>query len=229
MPILLPIEAQRMRIVYKEMVLGRGMVGIGVGLSSLVLPIYFSELSPAKYRGRIVSLLVVLITFGALPALFLVDSSRSSWPPKGQVVAYLVGAAFATAPQGWRWMVLSGAFPAVLQLVLSIALPESPRYLIQHNRTEAAHSVLERVYPHLDDEGIERKAAVIERTLREEREAVVHLRLSNLTGSPPQRGGRTLVDALWRDLPNRRALILACGLQLFQQLTGFNVRCALRL
>ena len=59
------------RAVFKELVLGRAMVGIGVGLASMVLPVYSAELSPARYRGQIVTLLVVMITFGQLVAYVL--------------------------------------------------------------------------------------------------------------------------------------------------------------
>ena len=51
-------------MVFKELVLGRIFVGLGVGLASAVIPLYLAELSPAKYRGRIVASLVVLITGG---------------------------------------------------------------------------------------------------------------------------------------------------------------------
>lgn len=51
-------------MVFKEIVLGRIIVGLGIGLASACIPLYLSELSPAKYRGRIVASLVVLITGG---------------------------------------------------------------------------------------------------------------------------------------------------------------------
>lgn len=58
-------------MVFKEMVLGRVIVGVGVGLASACIPLYLAEISPAKFRGRVVASLVVLITGGELVLLLL--------------------------------------------------------------------------------------------------------------------------------------------------------------
>lgn len=88
------------------MVLGRLVVGLGVGFASCIAPLYVGELAPTRQRGRLVTINAVACTLG-------------------QVVAYAVGAAFARAPAGWRWMVGLGAAPAVVQLVALAFLPES--------------------------------------------------------------------------------------------------------
>lgn len=177
------------------------LVGLGVGLASSVLPIFLAEVSPTKYRGRIVASLVVLIT-------------------GGQVLSYVVDAVFYTVPSGWRWMFGSGAIPAILQLCLSFSLPESPRWLIQHGRIAPARATLKAVYPVSDSAAIQRRIDRIELEVQsEEREGF--LGLGEGLGLGKAKEG--LVARLWNDRANRRAVILACGLQFFQQGTGFNL------
>ncbi|RPB11070.1 general substrate transporter, partial [Morchella conica CCBAS932] len=65
------------------MVAGRFVIGIGVGLASLIVPLYLAELSPANYRGRMIIINVLFITFG-------------------QVVAYAIGAGLTHVHGGWR-------------------------------------------------------------------------------------------------------------------------------
>lgn len=107
------------------MIAGRLLVGLGVGGASCVAPVYIQELSPRnwKWRGRMVTLNVVLIT-------------------GGQVVAYGIGAAFERTRGGWRWMVGLGAVPAFVQAVLLVFMPESPRLLVRWGRVDKARKVL---------------------------------------------------------------------------------------
>ncbi|KAI5838798.1 general substrate transporter, partial [Morchella snyderi] len=65
------------------MVAGRFIIGVGVGLASLIVPLYLAELSPANYRGRVIIINVLFITFG-------------------QVVAYAIGAGLTHVDGGWR-------------------------------------------------------------------------------------------------------------------------------
>lgn len=176
------------------------LVGIGVGLASAVLPTYLAECSPAKYRGRIVASLVVLIT-------------------GGQVVAYVVDAAFYSLDKGWRFMFGLGAVPAILQLVLSFSLPESPRYLILHGRIAPARATLRAIYPQSSSEAIQRRIDKIQVEVQDIGEEGL-LSLGRRAGLARVKEG--LMAKLWNDRANRRALILACGLQWFQQATGFN-------
>ena len=180
----------------KELVLGRVIVGLGVGLASMVTPVYLAELTPSVWRGRVVSLLTVCITFG-------------------QVVAYIIGASLYSVESGWRFMLLSGAVPSIAQLELSFAMPDSPRWQVQKGLVQQAKATLSRIYPTTDAQGIDAKVASIERTLQTADKETLHLGAS-------RRSAQTLVDALWRDLPTRRALFVACSLQAIQQLTGFN-------
>lgn len=161
---------------------------------------YLAEISPAKYRGRIVASLVVLIT-------------------GGQVLAYIVDAAFFKVHAGWRWMFGSGALPAIAQLVLSFSLPESPRHLILHGRIAPARATLKLVYPLDSGDEIQRRIDQIQVEVQTEDTTGI-LGLGEVGGL--QKAKETLLAKLWADRANRRATVLACGLQFFQQSTGFN-------
>lgn len=215
--------------VVRELVLGRILVGLGVGMASMVVPTYLAEVAPTKVRGRIVGINSLLVT-------------------GGQVVAYLIDAAFYNLPHGWRWMVLAGGIPAIFQLVGMIYLDESPRWLVARGRIIRARRVLQRIYPNatmrMVDNEIERIARSMEgATLREaDPDAVhgldsraednnLHATLDRIAAAPSQltssaRQSTTAVksklDLLLNDPTNRRALLIACGLQFFQQATGFN-------
>ncbi|KAK4049157.1 hypothetical protein OIV83_004324 [Microbotryomycetes sp. JL201] len=187
--------------VYKEVILGRILVGIGVGLSSSVLPIYLAELSPAKFRGRIVASLVVLIT-------------------GGQVLAYVVDACFFSTSHGWRYMFGAGAVPAVVQLLMAISsLPESPRFHLSRGWTGPARETLKMIHPTLSSDAIQAKIDRIQaETAAAEHEGL--LGLGHVGSLKDVKEG--LMSKIWRDRASRRAVILACGLQFFQQATGFN-------
>ncbi|KAI0827356.1 general substrate transporter [Trametes gibbosa] len=128
----------------------------------------------------------------------------------GQVVAYGIDAAFANVHGGWRWMVGLGAVPAAAQAMFLFFLPESPRIMIRRNDLDAAHAVMTKIYAYATPEQVDFKV----RTL------VAAVRLSvEITNSTTlwQRIRLILTDRI-----NRRALIVGCGMQAFQQLCGFN-------
>ncbi|MBS3904155.1 MAG: sugar porter family MFS transporter [Simkania sp.] len=106
---------------------GRFITGLGVGLVSVVAPMYLSEISSAKHRGSIVAIYQLAITIGIL-------------------VAYGSNYAFASSENGWRMMMVWGAAPAVLQLLLSSYLPESPRWLLGMGKETKAHEVVKKLH-----------------------------------------------------------------------------------
>ncbi|GAA6014009.1 hypothetical protein JCM11491_003486 [Sporobolomyces phaffii] len=218
--------------VYKEIILGRVLVGFGVGLASCVLPTYLAELSPPKYRGTIVASLVVLIT-------------------AGQVLAYVVDALFASAASGWRWMLGAGIVPGLSQLVLSFALPESPRHLLRRGKTARGRRVVKRLNPtwtservQLEVERLEHEVGARARGDDDDDDGRVRLPPSLGEGDQTPRWFERLKSVgqvdwrakwaqakrarerwqglTWDDTANRKTLIVACGLQFFQQSTGFN-------
>ncbi|PSC70824.1 inositol transporter 2 isoform B [Micractinium conductrix] len=109
------------------LVVGRVVVGVGIGIAATVVPAYLGEVAPAKVRGRVVESFELLLCAGMLAAA-------------------LGDAAFQPLPGNWRWMV--GA-PVVPALVLSLALcllPESPRWLVIRGKLDEALAVIHRVY-----------------------------------------------------------------------------------
>ncbi|KAL8490506.1 hypothetical protein ACS0TY_022507 [Phlomoides rotata] len=114
-------------------ILGRGVVGLGVGMTSMTAPLYISEASPHRIRGALVSINGVLIT-------------------GGQFLSYLTNLAFNHVPGNWRWMLGVSSVPAALQFVLMLSLPESPRWLYVNGKEEKAKLILEKLYPAEDVE-----------------------------------------------------------------------------
>ena len=109
----------------RVLIAGRVIVGIGIGLSSTTVPVYISEVSPAKARGWLVSLFQLAITVGILGA-------------------YVVDYVFAES-QSWRWMLGLAVVPGTLLAVGMLFLPETPRWLAENGLTEAARKVLTRI------------------------------------------------------------------------------------
>lgn len=128
----------------------------------------------------------------------------------GQVVAYGIDAGFANVSGGWRWMVGLGTVPAGVQLICLAFLPESPRILIQKGNIEAAHRVLERVYSQATAEQIDFQLQVLRASVQQS------IDIANSTTFFERFKSMITVPA------NRRALIIGCGMQAFQQLCGFN-------
>jgi sugar porter (SP) family MFS transporter len=107
---------------------GRLLIGIAIGVASMLTPLYLAEISPAASRGAVTSLNQLCITLGIL-------------------VSYLVGYAFATTPGGWRWMLGLGVVPGAVLAAGMLVLPESPRWLAGHQRLPQAEAVLRRLRP----------------------------------------------------------------------------------
>ena len=187
------------------MVVGRSIVGLAIGGASLVVPLYISELSPAAFRGKLVTLSILFIT-------------------AGQVIAYVIGYALSMQRNGWRWMVGFGAAPAVLQFGLILMLPESPRWLVKYGRSQQARTVLRRVYVAGKDQAVEEVLHAIMAEIKEE--DVTRNNISTSVTGNAFHMWLTRVRNRFAELfcvgGNRRALTIACFLQGLQQLCGFN-------
>ena len=160
---------------------GRLLVGLAIGTASMLTPLYLAEIAPARDRGAVVSLNQLCITIGIL-------------------VSYLVGFALATVTGGWRWMLGLGALPGVILAIGMLILPESPRWLAGHGRTEDAGDVLKRL----------RGGADVSEEL-------------NALRTDIAREGRQLSG--WSELLSPRLrlpLTIGVGLAMFQQITGIN-------
>ncbi len=112
------------------LLVGRFIVGIGIGFSSVVAPLYISEVAPAPTRGGLVSLYQFAITIGIL-------------------AAYLVDYALAAGGQ-WRWMLALAVVPSLVLIGGMLAMPESPRYLFKFALEARARDVLHLIYADAD-------------------------------------------------------------------------------
>ncbi|WP_316752988.1 sugar porter family MFS transporter [Pedobacter gandavensis] len=108
-------------------IFSRFVAGIGVGMASLLSPMYIAEVSPAKYRGRMVSINQLTIVLGILITNLINYSLRNS------------------GPDAWRWMFGLGAVPSALFIIGVIWLPESPRWLLQTGKESKGLKVLEKI------------------------------------------------------------------------------------
>ncbi len=116
-----------------SLIIFRLIGGTGIGLASILSPMYIAELSPAKLRGRLVALYQLAITIGILSA-YLSNS-------------FIVGL-FPTGNEDvWRWMFATETAPALLFFIMLFFIPESPRWLLSKNRLEGAKAVLYKYLP----------------------------------------------------------------------------------
>ncbi|KAM9407536.1 proton myo-inositol cotransporter [Salvelinus alpinus] len=172
----------------KEVLLvGRLIVGLGLGIASMTVPVYIAETSPPHLRGQLVTVNTLFIT-------------------GGQFTASIIDGAFSyLRHDGWRYMLGLSMVPAVLQFVGFLFLPESPRWLIQKGLTQKARRVLSQIR---GNQNIDEEYDSIKNSIEEEEK--------DCGGDGP---------VIWRMLtypPTRRALLVGCGLQMFQQLSGIN-------
>ncbi|MCP4383602.1 MAG: sugar porter family MFS transporter [Hyphomicrobiales bacterium] len=107
--------------------------GVGVGVASIVSPLYIAEIAPARYRGRLVS----VNQFALVAGMLLVYSVNYAVASEG-------GSQWNISI-GWRWMFASEAVPAVALLGLVFLVPESPRWLVQHGRGAEALQTLSTI------------------------------------------------------------------------------------
>ncbi|MGE5570854.1 MAG: sugar porter family MFS transporter [Rhodospirillales bacterium] len=110
-----------------EFAAARFIGGVAVGMASMLAPLYIAEVSPARIRGRLVSLNQMAIVTGILLAYFI------NW-----LLSY-------AGPHGWRWMFASAAVPAIAFFIALFFVPESPRWLTENGRESEALHVLTRV------------------------------------------------------------------------------------
>lgn len=123
--------------------LWRFVGGVGVGVSSIAVPAYISEIAPPAVRGRLVALYQFQLVFGILVAF---------------VSNYLLSSVFGL---DWRWMLGVEALPALVYLLMVTRVPESPRWLLLHKKDETeSRRILAIVDP-----------ASVDRTIREIRHA----------------------------------------------------------
>jgi SP family xylose:H+ symportor-like MFS transporter len=108
-------------------IFGRFIAGIGVGMASMLSPLYIAEVAPAKTRGRMVAINQLTIVTGILITNLVNYYLRND------------------GPDAWRWMVGLGAVPSGLFLIGVAWLPESPRWLLKEGKDSIATLVLSKI------------------------------------------------------------------------------------
>jgi SP family xylose:H+ symportor-like MFS transporter len=116
--------------------------GVAIGLASNISPMYIAEISPAAWRGRLVSLNQLAIVIGILAAQ-VTDWAIADRVPENATETMI--AASWNAHYGWRWMFTAVAFPAIVFLLTAPFIPESPRWLVGKGNQAAAQDVLARI------------------------------------------------------------------------------------
>ncbi|ODV78040.1 sugar transporter [Suhomyces tanzawaensis NRRL Y-17324] len=109
------------------MIAGRFVLGLGVGIASLIAPLMLSELAPSKYRGRLIVTNCMFIT-------------------GGQLVAYFINWGLTHVHNGWRVSVGLCLVPPVIQVVLFWFLPDTPRFYIMNGQAEKAKEVMRTIH-----------------------------------------------------------------------------------
>lgn len=155
--------------------------GLGVGMASMLSPMYIAEVTPAEIRGRFVALNQFAIVIGVLAAYF---------------VNYLL---LAIGENGWRWMFIAEAIPAIIFFVSMLLVPETPRFLTKQKKYERAHFILNRIGG----------GTFADFTLKEIQETV----RNEIKGDFRQLMDKSL----------RRVLVIGIVLAVFQQWSGINV------
>ncbi len=127
---------------FTTLVVYRLIGGLGVGIASMLSPMYISEISPPELRGRLVALYQFSITLGILCSFFvnawLLDRSQ-----QGFNHSELLQLIFKE--EVWRAMLGMEAFPAVLFFILVTSIPKSPRWLFVNGQKQKAMAILNRI------------------------------------------------------------------------------------
>ncbi|MFA7043580.1 MAG: sugar porter family MFS transporter [Bacteroidales bacterium] len=133
---------------FYQLVVWRMIGGAGIGIVSIVCPLYISEISPTLHRGRLVSLYQLAITIGFLAAYitnyFLLNFSVE-YASSSPILQNIFGTEI------WRGMLGFESLPAILFLMVIFFIPESPRWLIVRNREKEAVNVFSKIYNEKQD------------------------------------------------------------------------------
>lgn len=174
----------------------RFLGGVGIGLASNIVPLYISEIAPAKSRGRLITYYQFALTFGILVA-YLTNAGLVNYAMAHPVVGDSNWFNYIFSEQVWRGMLILGAAPALLFLIGLFLVPESPRWLMRQGRTGEATAVLQKIS---SQEGLENEVAQL-----------------HTSGKTAEVSYKELFSPRWR-----KALLIGMLLPLFSQFSGIN-------
>jgi SP family arabinose:H+ symporter-like MFS transporter len=171
---------------FGEFLIARFASGLSVGVSSMICPVYIAEMAPPLWRGRLGSLFQLGIVSGIFISLFV------------NAFIQRMGDDVWNADSGWRWMLGAEVVPAIFLLAVLFPAKESPRWLIQMKREDAARGILESIGgpAYAGDE-----ITAVQNVLQQEESSMIEL----------------LSHARFR-----RPLIIAVLLMAFSQFSGIN-------
>ncbi|MDQ3279157.1 MAG: sugar porter family MFS transporter, partial [Bacteroidota bacterium] len=178
------------------LIMFRFLGGVGIGIASNVVPLYISEIAPAKSRGRLITYYQFALTFGILVA-YLTNAGLLQYATAHPVEGEAGPFSYIFSQEVWRGMLVLGAVPAILFLVGLFMVPESPRWLMQQGREGEAIAILERIS-----------------SQEEMQKVVAQLRTSVKTAEVSY---KELFSPRWR-----KALLIGLLLPLFSQFSGIN-------
>uniref|UniRef100_A0A0D6R2N4 Major facilitator superfamily (MFS) profile domain-containing protein n=1 Tax=Araucaria cunninghamii TaxID=56994 RepID=A0A0D6R2N4_ARACU len=186
------------------LMVGRLLGGVGVGYALLIAPVYTAEVSPASSRGALTSFPEIFINVGIL-------------------LGYIANYALKGLPVNlnWRVMLGLGVLAPIFLGIGVLAMPESPRWLVMRNRNDDALKVLFRTSDSRA-EAHERLAGIVEGIQYAQRKADKN-NPDSIPGDPLKSSG----EGPWREIykptrPVLRMLIVALGVQFFQQAAGID-------
>lgn len=108
---------------YWTLLVTRVILGIGVGITSALIPAYLHELAPKRMHGAVATMFQLMVMIGIL-------------------LAYILNYTFQSMYTGWRWMLGFAALPAIILFFGALLLPESPRFLVKIGKVDQARAVL---------------------------------------------------------------------------------------
>lgn len=212
---------------YVCLVVGRIVLGIGIGIASLTTPVYIAEVAMPRMRGQLVTINTLMVTFGQFFA-GMVDGVLDQYSPR----------------TGWRYMLGLAAVPSLIMFFGFLGLPESPRWLVGNGQLKKAAEVLSTLRETEEEAEIEMMEIVRSIPRSEEREDGSRGSQRSLkygsdgsVESQDSENSDTFVDSsasakkdgainriydMLLHAPTRRALILGCGLMAVQQFAGIN-------
>lgn len=131
------------------LVIGRIVVGYGVGIASNTVPVFIAEVAPSSLRGSLVTTNILCVT-------------------GGQFISYVIDGLFSKTREGWRWMLAIGAFPAFLQWIgILFLVPESPRWLLSRGKNNEGKRALCKIRESMEE--VESEIREIKKSLKEEK------------------------------------------------------------
>ena len=130
-------------VTFNELVIYRIVGGVGIGIASIICPLYISELAVAKYRGSLVSCYQLAITIGFLGA-YLVNYGLLGYSETATAGDSLFDKIFVS--EVWRGMLGMETLPAAIFFLVIFIIPESPRWQILRGNIGAARATLGKVY-----------------------------------------------------------------------------------